>query len=116
MSIRIVRKPWGYEKIWAHTDRYVGKILHIDRGHRLSEQYHRVKDETIYVLEGVLQLELDEGDTQVIMHPGESYRIAPGRVHRFVAPKHGTDVKLFEVSTPELEDVVRIEDDYERAN
>ena len=116
MSDTIIKKPWGYEKIWAHTDKYVGKLLHINRGHRLSEQFHRVKDETIYVLEGVLQLELDGAVETLYLLEGESYRIEHGRVHRFVAPKHGSDVKLMEVSSPELDDVVRTEDDYNRAD
>ena len=110
----IINKPWGYEVIWAHTDKYVGKVLHIDPGHRLSEQYHEVKDETIYVLEGLLQLVLDEDDVRML-EPGDSFHISPGRVHRFVAPKHGPAVKLMEVSTPELDDVVRTNDDYDRA-
>ncbi len=113
---KFVIKPWGYEKIWAHTDKYVGKILHIEPGHRLSEQYHEIKDEAIYVLEGTLQLVLDEGDVQVTLEPGSSFHISPGRVHRFVAPMHGSAVKLLEVSTPELDDVVRTQDDYNRAN
>ena len=116
MSDKIVKKPWGYEKIWAHTNKYVGKLLHINKGHRLSEQFHQVKDETIYVLEGVLQLELDGGAEILYLVEGDSYRIKTGRVHRFVAPKHGLDVKLMEVSTPELHDVVRTEDDYNRTN
>ena len=116
MSDKIIKKPWGYEKIWAHTEKYVGKLLHIKRGHRLSEQFHRVKDETIYVLEGVLQLELDGADEILYLVEGDSYRIERGRVHRFVAPKHGSDVELVEVSTPELDDVVRTQDDYNRTN
>jgi mannose-6-phosphate isomerase len=116
MSDKIIKKPWGYEKIWAHTEKYVGKLLHIKRGHRLSEQFHRVKDETIYVLEGVLQLELDGADEILYLVEGDSYRIERGRVHRFVAPRHGSDVELVEVSTPELDDVVRTQDDYNRAN
>jgi len=115
VTIRNIDKPWGYEQIWAHTDKYVGKVLHIFAGSKLSEQYHRVKDETIYVLEGVLELQLDEGSETLFLEPGESYHIEPGRVHRFVAPKSGTDVTLMEVSTPELDDVVRMKDDYNRA-
>ena len=111
-----VKKPWGYQKIWAHTDKYVGKVLHINSGHRLSEQFHRVKDETIYVLSGELRLELDGGTDILYLGEGESYRVSPGRVHRFVAPEDQPDVVLMEVSTPELDDVVRTEDDYDRAN
>ena len=109
----IVDKPWGFENRWAVNDKYVGKILHINQGHRLSLQYHRVKDETIYVLSGVLNLHLE--DHTEILSEGEFYRIEPGTIHRFEAPKHGADVVLIEVSTPELDDVVRLEDDYKRA-
>ena len=116
MSDIIIKKPWGYEKIWAHTDKYVGKLLYIKRGHRLSEQFHQIKDETIYVLEGVLQLELDGASEILYLIKGDSYRIERGRIHRFVAPKHGSDVELMEVSTPELDDVIRTQDDYNRAN
>ena len=114
MSGKRIDKPWGYEEIWAHTDKYVGKVLHIFKGRRLSEQFHRVKDETIYVLSGDLQLEINGGEQILILSPGESYRIETGVIHRFVAPEHGTDVRLMEVSTPELDDVVRTEDDYGR--
>jgi mannose-6-phosphate isomerase-like protein (cupin superfamily) len=108
----IVEKPWGFENRWAINEKYLGKILHINRGHRLSLQYHNVKDETIYVLSGVLSLHL--GDDVVTLMEGESFHIKPGVVHRFEAPKHGTDVVLIEVSTPEIDDVVRLEDDYRR--
>lgn len=105
-----VAKPWGYEKIWAHTDKYVGKLLYIRKGSRLSLQYHKIKEETIYVLEGTLTL-LSE-DNMIDLSPEETYHIPPGTVHRFVA-RHG-DVKLMEVSTPELDDIVRLEDDHGR--
>tara|TARA_R100000655_G_scaffold106197_1_gene155197 strand:+ start:941 stop:1288 length:348 start_codon:yes stop_codon:yes gene_type:complete len=114
--IERIEKPWGYEEIWAHTDKYVGKLLHITKGHRLSEQYHEVKDETIYVLDGVLQLEIGGGEEVLYLLRGDCYRIKPGLVHRFVAPENGSDVRLMEVSTPELDDVVRTQDDYNRAN
>jgi mannose-6-phosphate isomerase len=109
-----VDKPWGQENIWAITDKYVGKIITINPGCKLSRQYHQVKDETIYVLEGKLILELGEGDKleKQIHNPGSRYRIKPGQVHRFCAPSEGC--KLIEVSTPELIDVVRLEDDYNR--
>jgi mannose-6-phosphate isomerase-like protein (cupin superfamily) len=108
-----VDKPWGHEEIWAHTDRYVGKRLYIESGSRLSRQYHEKKDETVWVMSGVLLLEIGEDDVQMItMLPGESYHIEPGTVHRFTAAEE--DVELIEVSTPELEDVVRLEDDYGR--
>ena len=112
--MRRVEKPWGHEEIWAETDRYVGKILHIKGGHRLSRQFHNKKDETIRVLSGVLILEIGvagEVRRDVLMD-GACYRISPGTVHRFCAERG--DVQLVEVSTPELADVVRLEDDYVR--
>ena len=110
-----VDKPWGYELIWARTDRYVGKLLHIEAGHALSLQYHRHKDETLYLLAGSLDLEVgdDEHDLQTIaLQPGESVRMWPGRRHRLSAR---TACDVFEVSTPELDDVVRLADRYGRA-
>jgi mannose-6-phosphate isomerase len=112
---RRVDKPWGHERIWAHTDRYVGKVLVIEPGKRLSLQKHVRKDESIYVVAGRLRLHLedDEGAVRIEdLGPGEHRRIAPGRIHRFEA----TDVRveLLEVSTPELDDVVRLEDDFGR--
>jgi mannose-6-phosphate isomerase len=110
---RRVEKPWGYELIWAHTDRYVGKLLHVNSGHRLSLQYHHEKDETIHVQSGTVLLVVDEGQGLIEreMGPGESYRIAPGVRHRMVAL---TDCDVLEASTPELDDVVRLEDAYGR--
>ena len=114
----IVDKPWGYEHIWAKTDKYVGKLLHINEGERLSLQYHRIKEETIYVVEGVLELVLEEGSRRdmhsVFLQPGDTFHITPLTIHRFAATQ-GTDVKVMEVSTIELDDVVRIEDDYSRS-
>jgi len=111
-----VEKPWGYEDRWAITDKYLGKILSINPGHKLSRQYHQQKDETIYVLEGILVLELGEPDTEdyskAVLHPGSRWRIKPNTIHRFCAPSEGC--KLIEVSSPELHDVVRLEDDYDR--
>ena len=110
-----VEKPWGYELIWAKTDRYVGKLLHIDAGHALSYQFHEIKEETIYVLSGVLHLHVAEGDEDprvVELAPGEVFHIRPGLRHRFEAPEA---VELLEASTPELDDVVRLEDRYGRA-
>jgi len=109
-----VEKPWGYELIWARTDRYVGKLLHIREGHRLSLQYHRRKDETIYLQAGRMLFIFDEGQglQQKEMQPGEGYHIRPLTKHRMVAL---TDCDLIEVSTPELDDVVRLEDAYGRA-
>lgn len=113
----IIDKPWGHEEVWALTDNYAGKILHITEGQRLSLQYHREKQETIYVLEGTLELVLEEQSRKhkrsIILVPGESYHIEPLTIHRFAATQ-GTDVKLMEVSTTELNDIVRIEDDYSR--
>ena len=114
-SARRVEKPWGHELIWAHTDRYVGKVLVIEPGKRLSLQKHLRKDESIYVMSGRLRLHLEDDAGTVCVHDlaaGEHRRIAPGRVHRFEA----TDVRveLLEVSTPELDDVVRLEDDFGR--
>ena len=109
-----VSKPWGYELIWAHTDRYVGKVLHIREGHKLSLQFHEVKDETIHLWNGRLLLVIDEGHGLVEreMEQGDSVRIKPGTRHRMIAL---TDCDVLEASTPELDDVVRLEDSYGRA-
>ncbi|MFC2075371.1 cupin domain-containing protein [Bdellovibrionota bacterium] len=112
--MRRVEKPWGYELIFAETDLYVGKILHIKKGERLSLQYHNKKDETFYVSKGVLKLEMGnqkEPLTETHMRVGDSQRIEPGQVHRVTAIE---TCDLFEVSSTELDDVVRLEDDYER--
>ncbi len=112
---RRVAKPWGYELIWAHTERYVGKILHIERGHALSYQYHRRKDETIHLLAGRLQLEVAEGDEParvLVLEPGACFHVHPGLRHRMVALE---TCDVLEASTPELDDVVRLEDRYGRA-
>lgn len=112
---RRVDKPWGYEEIWAETERYVGKRIAIRDGKRLSLQLHRVKDESIYVLSGTLRLTLenDSGEVEVRdLGPGEARRIPAGRRHRFEAVG---DCEVIEVSTPELSDVVRLEDDFGRA-
>jgi quercetin dioxygenase-like cupin family protein len=111
---RIVDKPWGHELIWAYTERYVGKILHIKKGESLSFQYHRVKDETVQLLAGVLEmdLEIDEGRTTVRFVPGDCLHITPGMKHRMTAVE---ECDVLEVSTPELDDVVRLEDRYGRA-
>jgi mannose-6-phosphate isomerase-like protein (cupin superfamily) len=113
MNVRRVEKPWGYELIWAHTEKYVGKLLHVNRGHQLSLQYHNVKDETIHVQSGNMTLVVDEGAGYIErqMKPGESYHIKPLTKHRMVAV---TDCDILEVSTPELDDVVRLEDKYGR--
>ncbi len=107
-----VEKPWGYEIRWAVNDKYLGKILHINAGQRLSLQYHEVKDESIYVLKGTLIVRNKEKIVKVL-EEGESMRIQPKTIHRFCAPTE-FDVEIVEVSTPEIDDVVRIEDDYGR--
>ena len=109
-----INKPWGYELIWAHTDRYVGKILHINQGESLSYQYHRVKDETIRLLSGVLEMDLETNGQRekVRLKPGDCLHIVPGMKHRMSAVE---DCEVLEVSTPELDDVVRLEDRYGRA-
>jgi len=110
-------KPWGHELLWAKASRYAGKILFIKKGHRLSRQYHNTKEETIMVLDG--QLICEEGPSQSnpeivrhVMYPGDIFHVTPGTVHRFCAEEG--DVRLVEVSTTELGDVVRLEDDYSR--
>jgi mannose-6-phosphate isomerase-like protein (cupin superfamily) len=111
---RRVRKPWGHELIWAHTDRYVGKVLVIETGKRLSLQRHEIKDEAIFVVSGRLRLQLED-DHGVVrteeLGPGDHRRVATGRIHRYEAIER---CELMEVSTPELDDVVRLEDDYGR--
>lgn len=109
-----VNKPWGYELIWAQTNRYVGKILHINRGESLSYQYHRVKDETIRLLSGALEMDLEiNGKRETVrLSSGECLHITPGMKHRMSALE---DCDVLEVSTPELDDVVRLEDRYGRA-
>ena len=106
-----VEKPWGYELHWAQTDKYAGKLLFIKAGHRLSKQYHEVKEETVFVLRGVLY-NYDESDEVTKFYTGDTFHVQPRQVHRFGAGE--MNVELIEVSTPELEDVVRIEDDYDR--
>lgn len=105
-----VDKPWGYELRWAVTDRYLGKILHVNRGEALSLQYHERKDEWILLSSGSLDLELD--GNRYRLHPGQAVHITPGTRHRMVAVE---DCDIFEVSTPEIDDVVRLEDRYGRA-
>lgn len=113
-DIRRVPKPWGYELIFAHTDRYVGKILHVNKGESLSLQYHEMKDETLYVVTGELKLTIEwEGDRREIpLRQGEAFHIPPRLIHRMLAIE---DTDVAEVSTTELDDVVRLEDRYGRA-
>ena len=109
-----VEKPWGYELRWAHTDRYVGKVIHVNAGHALSLQYHNKKDETILLWSGKLVFEIQQGERLIRreMKAGERIHIPPGTIHRMTAIE---DSDIFEVSTPELQDVVRLEDRYGRA-
>jgi quercetin dioxygenase-like cupin family protein len=112
---RIVKKPWGEERIFAETARYAGKLLLVRKGETLSYQYHNRKEETIHVLEGVLGLQLENnGEAADLRVPaGEAFHVTPGTRHRMYAPEG--DCLLVEVSTPELDDVVRLTDRYGRA-
>ena len=114
-DVRRVEKPWGYEIIWAHTDRYVGKILHVNAGEQLSVQYHELKDETVYLLAGEMKYWVQlPGDSELRdqhLVAGQSFRITPLTVHYMEAI---TDCDVLEASTPELDDVVRIKDRYGR--
>ncbi|HLU53053.1 MAG TPA: cupin domain-containing protein [Acidimicrobiia bacterium] len=113
-SVRHVSKPWGSEMIWAETDDYVGKVIRIHAGHRLSLQLHEEKEESILVIGGKLRLHTGpdaDNVTSRILEPGESAHIPPGMVHRFEAIE---DTELVEVSTPQLMDVIRLQDDYGR--
>jgi mannose-6-phosphate isomerase len=113
---RRVEKPWGHELIWAVTDRYVGKVLFVAAGHSLSLQFHREKDESWYVQSGRAKVELGEVGEAVLVEEvvtaGSAFRFAPGTVHRVTALD---DTTILEVSTPHLDDVVRLEDSYGRA-
>jgi len=112
---RRVDKPWGWELIWADAEEYVGKILFVRAGHSLSLQYHRVKDESWYVQSGRADLELGEtGAVELARHEigaGDCFHYRPGTVHRVTALE---DTTIIEVSTPHLDDVVRLEDRYGR--
>ncbi|HEV8324613.1 MAG TPA: cupin domain-containing protein [Myxococcota bacterium] len=111
---RLIKKPWGWELVFAHTERYVGKVLHVTKGHRLSRQYHEVKEETLMVLSGKVTLELGVGKAmkRKSLGPHRQFHLPPRTVHRMIAE---TDCELVEVSTPELDDVVRLEDSYGRS-
>ena len=112
---RRVEKPWGFELIWAETDAYVGKVLFIKAGESLSLQFHREKDESWLVQSGRAKLELGSaGDAilnEEVIGAGATFRFRPGTVHRVTALE---DTTIVEVSTPHLEDVVRLEDRYGR--
>lgn len=113
-EITRVEKPWGYELIWAKTKDYVGKVLHINKGHQLSLQYHKVKEETIYIQSGKMAFTYEETpgkNVEIILNPGDVHHIEVGRQHRMKALE---DTDVFEVSTPHLDDVVRLEDSYGR--
>lgn len=113
VEVTRVPKPWGYEIIWARTGRYVGKIIHINKGHSLSLQFHHEKEETLYLLTGrvLLTLEKDGDRRQIEMKPGEAFHIPPLLIHRMEALE---DSEIAEASTTELTDVVRLEDRYGR--
>lgn len=113
VNVITVPKPWGHETIWAHTDRYVGKILHIKAGQALSVQYHNKKDETVHLLSGELIYRVKLGDQleDMRLKSGQSFRITPGTVHQMEAI---TDCDVLEASTSELDDVVRLTDRYGR--
>ena len=114
-SITKIEKPWGYELIFAKTKDYVGKILHIKKGHQLSLQYHNIKEETIFVSKGVMKFIFEETPgkiIEIILNSGDAHHIPPKRQHRMIAVE---DCDIFEVSTPQLDDVVRLEDGYGRA-
>jgi mannose-6-phosphate isomerase-like protein (cupin superfamily) len=113
-TVRRVDKPWGHELIWADTELYVGKILHIEAGEALSLQYHRLKDETMFVLAGRIRVQAGpaaEDLEDMELGPGEAIRLTPGTVHRVVAL---VDSDVLEASTPHLQDLVRLEDRYGR--
>lgn len=111
---RIVPKPWGEERIFAETGHYAGKLILIRAGESLSYQYHNRKEETIHVLEGILSLEVarDGERADLELAPGETFHVEPGTRHRMYA--RDADCLLVEVSTPELDDVVRVSDRYGR--
>jgi mannose-6-phosphate isomerase-like protein (cupin superfamily) len=116
VDVKRVQKPWGYELVYASTEQYCGKIIFIRAGEELSLQFHRMKDETIYVQSGRVAFEIGEPgkptDTEVVA-PGRAFRLVPGTVHRMRALE---DTVMLEVSTPETDDVVRLEDRYGRAD
>jgi mannose-6-phosphate isomerase-like protein (cupin superfamily) len=114
MTVHRIEKPWGCELLTAHTECYAGKILRVRAGYRLSLQHHRWKDETLYPLDGIVELERQTGECGLVPLPmtqEESYRIRPGERHRLIAR---TTARVLEVSTPELDDLVRWEGDYGR--
>lgn len=112
---RKTEKPWGHELLYAHTEKYAGKLIFVKKGHRLSLQYHQRKDESMYILSGKARIDSGEDETKLtsrVLEPGGIIRLKPLTRHRVEALE---DTTLLEVSTPELEDVVRLQDDYGRA-
>ncbi len=112
----LVEKPWGYEVRWAITERYLGKILHVRKGEALSLQYHEQKDECLLLVRGAIDAEfgVEDGELKTVrLSEGDTLRITPGTRHRFTAVE---DADIYEVSTPEIDDVVRLEDRYGRAS
>ncbi len=111
--VQRVEKPWGYEIIFAHTSQYVGKILHVKKGQKLSLQYHKKKDETVYLHSGkiILEIHTDSSINSIKFEPGMSFHIKPNTIHRIIAEE---DSDVLEASTSQLDDVVRLEDDYGR--
>ena len=116
VQTKLITKPWGCEYIWAECESYIGKTMVIKPGHRMSLQYHEQKEETVTVIEGVLRIWNSELENQYIdLQVGESFHVNPKQVHRFGCPPlQPCPTKIVEVSTPFLEDVVRIKDDYSR--
>jgi mannose-6-phosphate isomerase len=112
-----IDKPWGYELVWAHSEHYVGKLLFVRAGEQLSLQFHNRKDETIYLYEGRLEIEISPPGVRIpeseVVTAGAAFRIKPGMIHRWRALD---DSVVLEVSTPDLDDVVRLEDRYGRAD
>ena len=110
-----IDKPWGHELVWALAEQYAGKLIVVKAGRRLSLQFHREKDESWYLLEGRAELEFagpgEKATTSEVVTPGAAFRIKPGTVHRITALE---DVLMLEVSTPQLDDVIRLEDEYGR--
>jgi len=113
-SLRKTEKPWGYELLFAHTSRYAGKFIYVRKGHRLSLQYHNEKDKTLYIHTGRVFLEIEDSEGHLIgseFTRDHCYRVLPNTKHRLKALE---DTVIFEVSTPELDDLVRLDDDYGR--
>lgn len=104
-----VSKPWGYEYVFIKTDNYVGKVLHIEEGHRISLQYHEIKSETLYIIKGRCEIIL--GTELNIVEKGATIHIKAGEIHRIRAL---SECEIIEISTPEIDDIVRLEDDYNR--